>query len=196
MTPSKGVLEISLKGELKMGAKTFGLYLNKDARGCYRNPDAPEKLIRYITRTNGQDRKDLISWGGVGVLDRCGVEFVISQFYFAQKAHTRHDDFGRYMSHTLFSLSTEGAKTILEKNIDFDYIARQMARDIFERDHCQVVYGVHLPDKSDPHIHIHFAINTVNYRTGCKRHENMAETRERNRRFNQIISDEISERNA
>lgn len=179
-----------------MGTETFGIYVNKDGDGRYRNPDAPEKLIRYITRTNGKDEKDLISWGGEGVLDRCGVEFVIGQFYFAQKAHTRHDDFGRYMSHTLFSLSNEGAKTILEKNIDLDYIARQMARDIFERDHCQVVYGIHLPDKSDSHIHIHFAINTVNYRTGGKRRENMTQTLERRWRFNQIISDEISERNA
>ena len=179
-----------------MGTETFGIYVNKDGDGRYRNPDAPEKLIRYITRTNGKDEKDLISWGGEGVLDCCGVEFVINQFYFAQKAHTRNDDFGRYMSHTLFSLSDNGAKTILEKNIDFDCIARQMARDIFEHDHCQVVYGIHLPDKSDPHIHIHFAINAVNYRTGGKRHENMTQTHERNKRFNQLISDEIFRTNA
>ena len=160
-----------------------------------RYPDAPEKLIRYITRTNGQDRNDLISWGGEGVLDCYGVETVIKQFCFAQKAHTRHDDFGKYMNHTLFSFSDEGAEYILEKNVDFDCIARQMARDIFEHDHCQVVYGVHLPDKNDSHIHIHFAINAVNYRTGGKRHENMTATRERNRLFNQRISDEISRRN-
>lgn len=179
---------------MKMSTKTFGLYLNKDGHKKYFNSDAPEKLIRYVTRTNGKDTQDLISWGGAGILEY-SVESVIDQFYFAQKAHTRGGDFGRYMSHELFSFSSEGEYNILKSGTDIDQISRQMARDIFEQDHCQVVYGIHNPDKTEPHLHIHFAINAVNYCTGDKRRENMTQTHNRNIRFNKIISDIISEKN-
>lgn len=174
-----------------MSTKTFGILINKDGHKRYLNSDAPEKLIRYITRTNGKDTQDLISWGGAGVLEY-SVESVIDQFYFAQKAHTRRGNFGRYINHALFCFSPEGEYTIAKNNMDVDQLARQMARDIFEEDHCQVVYGVHNPDKTDPHLHIHFAINAVNYQTGGKRHENMSQTRKRNEQFNKIISSEIS----
>ncbi len=177
-----------------MDEKNFGIYLNKDKRGAYCNPNAPEKLIKYVTRAGRERKQELVSWGGAGVLEY-SVESVIDQFYFAQKAHTRRGNFGRYMSHTLFAFSPEGEYAVDKNDMDVDEIARQMARDIFEQDHCQVVYGVHKPDKTEPHLHIHFAINTVNYRTGGKRHENKTQTAERNERFNKIISDAISEKN-
>ncbi len=174
-----------------MSDKKFGIYLNKDKHETFCNPDAPEKLINYITRASGERKQELVSWGGAGVLEY-SVESVIDQFYFAQKAHTRHGDFGRYMSHTLFAFSPEGEYAVNKNDIDVDEIARQMARDIFEQDHCQVVYGVHKPDKTEPHLHIHFAINTVNYRTGGKRHENKTQTSARNQRLNAIISANLS----
>ena len=40
-----------------MDEKNFGIYLNKDKRGAYCNPNAPEKLIKYVTRA-GRERKD------------------------------------------------------------------------------------------------------------------------------------------
>ncbi len=178
-----------------MNTKTFGIYLNKDGRGQFYNSDSPEKLIRYITRTNGMSKRDLISWGGAGILEDCGINSIVDQFIYVQQSHTRNGDFGKYMNHEIFSFSPEGEDTLSKNNIDIDQIARQMARDIFERDDCQVVYGVHHPDKNNPHKHIHFAINSVNYRTGGKRHENMQQTAERNERFNKIISDAIFEKN-
>ncbi|MDE6943930.1 MAG: relaxase/mobilization nuclease domain-containing protein [Lachnospiraceae bacterium] len=174
-----------------MNDKTFGTLFNKDGCRKYFNSDAPEKLIRYITRTNGKDTQDLIAWGGAGVLEY-SVESVIDQFYFAQEAHTRRGNFGRYMSHELFSFTDEGEYDILKSGTDINLIARQMARDIFEQDHCQVIYGIHAPDRDESHLHIHFAINTVNYCTGHKRHENMSQTHNRSERFNKIISDIIS----
>ena len=90
-----------------MDEKNFGIYLNKDKRGAYCNPNAPEKLIKYVTRAGRERKQELVSWGGVGVLEY-SVESVIDQFYFAQKAHTRRGNFGRYMSHTLFAFSPEG----------------------------------------------------------------------------------------
>lgn len=176
-----------------MNDKNFGIYLNKDNRGAYCNPDAPEKLIRYVTRASGERKQELVSWGGAGVLEY-SVESVIDQFYFAQKAHTRRGNFGRYINHALFCFSPKGEYAIAKNDMDVDQIARQMARDIFEQDHCQVVYGIHNPDKTEPHLHIHFAINAVNYCTGNKRRENMTQTYNRNIRFNKIISDIISEK--
>lgn len=178
-----------------MNDNPFGIYINFDGHGNYYNPDAPEKVIKYVTRTNGMSKRDLISWGGTGILECFGVESIINQFSYVQKSHTRRGDFGKYMSHEIFSLSPEGEDALLKNNINIDQIARQMARDIFEHDDCQVVYGVHHPDKDNPHKHIHLAINSVNYRTGGKRHENKAQTAERNERFNKIISDAISEKN-
>lgn len=178
-----------------MNTKTFGIYLNKDGQGKYYNPDAPEKLIRYVTRTNGMSKRDLISWGGAGILGCFGVKSIIDQFRYVQQSHKSRGDFGKYMNHEIFSFSPEGEDALLKNNVGIDQIAWQMARDIFERDDCQVVYGVHHPDKNNPHKHIHFAINSVNYRTGGKRHENMQQTAERNKRFNKIISNAILEKN-
>lgn len=179
-----------------MSSETFGMLLNKDGQEKYYNPDAPEKVIRYVTRTNGMDKRDLISWGGSGILECSGIESVAEQFYYVQKSHTRRGNFGKYMNHEIFSFSPKGEYVISKNNIDIDQIARLMAQDIYEQDHCQVVYGIHNPDKSDPHLHIHFAINAVNYYTGGKRHENMTQTGKRNQRFNKMISDELSGKKA
>ena len=111
-----------------MDEKNFGIYLNKDKRGAYCNPNAPEKLIKYVTRAGRERKQELVSWGGVGVLEY-SVESVIDQFYFAQKAHTRRGNFGRYMSHTLFAFSPEGEYAVDKNDMDVDEIARQMARD-------------------------------------------------------------------
>lgn len=178
-----------------MNNNSFGKLINKDGNNKYTNSDAPEKLIRYVTRTDGKSDDDLLAWGGLGVLEYGGIELPINQFYHAQEAHTRKGDFGKYMNHEIFSFSHEGEQVILQNNLDIDEIARRMARDIFEQDHCQVIYGVHAPNNAEKHLHIHFAINAVNYRTGNKRRENKSQTRERDMRFNQIIFDELSKQN-
>ena len=50
-----------------------------------------------------------------------------------------------------------------------------IASMIFEEMHYQVFYGIHT---STDHLHIHFAINAVNYKAGKKWHQNHAETEE------------------
>jgi len=176
-----------------MNSEYYGKLFNNDGHGKYFNPDAPEKLIRYVTRTNGSGKNDLVSWGGAGVLEYYGIEDVIGQFYLAQEKHTRNDGFGKYMNHEIFSFSEEGEYAAEKNRLDIDQIARQMAMDIFDYDHCRVVYGVHAPGKGSP-LHIHFAVNAVSYLTGNKRHENMGKTLKRSIRFNGIISDEISKK--
>lgn len=178
-----------------METKSYGKLINNDGHGHYTKPDSTENLIRYITRTNKQPSNDLITWGGMGISEYSGIEKIIDQFSLAQKMHTRCGTFGRYMSHEYFSFSDKGEYLISKYHLDIDTIARKMAADIFEHDHCQVIYGVHSPSSEDKHLHIHFAINAVNYRTGSKRRENRSQTRERDMRFNQIIIDELSKQN-
>lgn len=174
-----------------MKIESTGRLINKSGKRNYTNSDAPEKLIRYITRTNRNPREDLITWGGIGVTEFGGMKAVIEQFYMIQEAYQRKGDFGRYMDHEIFSLSAGAEKDILENNADIDGIARKMARDIYERDHCQVVYGVHKSDGNDSRMHIHFGINTVDFQTKRKWRENKRQTKERGERFQQIVAKEI-----
>ncbi len=168
-----------------------GKLIYKAGRGNYTNPDAPEKLIRYITRTNGKAGNDLAAWGGLGVTEFAGVDAVIRQFSIVQETYERNGEFGRHIDHEIFSLSPEAEHAALSNHVDLDRMAREMARDIYENDHCQVVYGVHRPDRNDAHTHIHFGINTVSYRTGRKRRENKRQTREREERFGKVVEQEI-----
>lgn len=175
-----------------MTDSSYGQLINGAKHGRYLNPDAPENLIRYVTRTNGMADNDLIAWGGLGITEFCGIEAVISQFYHVQRLHTRKGGFGRYMDHEIFSFSTGSEESIQKSNTDIDKIARKMAYDFYDTDHCQVVYGIHRASDDDEHmLHIHFAINTVNYRTGNKRRENTRETHEREARFQKIVEEEI-----
>lgn len=180
-----------IMGNGKMIAGSTGKFINKAGKGNYTNPDAVEKVIRYITRTNGKQQGDLAAWGGLGAAEFMGVESVIGQFHMVQKTYKRGGDFGRYIDHEVFSLSEEAEKAILDNHVNLDEMARKMARDIYENDHCQVVYGVHKPDRSESHLHIHFGINTVDYRTGKKRRENKRQTKEREERFQKIIEEEM-----
>ena len=166
-------------------------FFNKSGKGRYKNHDAPEKLIRYVTRTNGEDDSDLIAWGGLGVAEFLGIQKIINQFYYVQKIHTRKGKFGRYADQDVYSFSTEEENFINENKLDVDEIARKMAYDIYNNDNCQVVYGIHRPSEKDKHMHIHFAINTVNYTNGNKRRENKRQTAERSNRFQQIVEDEF-----
>ncbi len=174
-----------------MEHKSQGILINLAGNGNYKNPDAVEKVIRYITRTNRQDKEDLIAWGGLGVTEFAGVEEVIRQFHCVQGEYCRKGEFGRRMDHEVFSLSEEAERDILKVPIDLDGMARDMARDIYEEDRCQVVYGIHRPDKSSGRIHIHFGINTVDFETIRKRRENKRKTKEREARFGRIVEEKI-----
>ena len=168
-----------------MDHKSQGILINLAGNGNYKNPDAVEKVIRYITRTNGQAEEDLIAWGGLGVTEFAGVEEVIRQFHCVQGEYCRKGEFGRRMD------PEEAERDILKVPIDLDGMARDMARDIYEEDCCQVVYGIHRPDKSSGRIHIHFGINTVDFETIRKRRENKRKTKEREARFGRIVEEKI-----
>lgn len=41
------------------------MLINKAGKGRYLNPDAPEKLIKYVIRMDRKD--DLVAWSGLGI---------------------------------------------------------------------------------------------------------------------------------
>lgn len=167
--------------------------INKAGNGRYLNPDAPEKVLKYITRNNGQSDADLIGWGGLGVSESLEIDGIIDQFKQVQASRTRKGNFGRYVDHEIYSFSPETETAINNWNIDVDKLARKMAEDFYDTDKCQVVYGIHKPSEKDSHLHIHFVVNTTNFDNGNKRRENKRQTKEREQRFRAITHDAFRE---
>lgn len=178
-----------------MKTSSNGLLVNNAGKGHYADPSAVKNVIKYVLRKGKKPDKDLLAYGGVGVIEFLGTESIIRQFRAVQKMHTRKGPFGRYIDHECFDFPPEAEHLIYSNSLDVDAIAREIAYDFYEKDHCQVIYGVHRPSGNDAHTHIHFAINTVNYMTGNKRRENTRQTREREARFQKIVADAISREN-
>lgn len=174
----------------------LGKLINKAGGKRYLEENAIENVIRYNLRQRKNETcmDDLVLWGGFGVPEWKGAEGVIEAFKVVQKLHTRNGEFGRYIDHEIFGFTEDEAAAIKESNADMDSIAREMASDFYQ-DGTQIVYAVHEKEDKDGKInlHVHFAINTVNYRTGKKRRENKTGTRERSIRMNKIMDNHIKE---
>lgn len=166
-------------------------FLNKAGHNKYNHPDAVDNVIKYISRENGDPREDLICQGTLGAVDFKGTDTIIQQFKCVQELHTRKGKFGRYIDHEIYSFSNAEIQAFEENNIPPDVVARNMAMDIFQEG-FQVHYGVHKPDAKNKHTHIHFAVNTVNFDTGNKRHENKKSTNERKQRLENIVAETIA----
>jgi hypothetical protein len=168
-----------------------GLLINKAGTGRYCSQNSVGRLIRYIARENGtHEDDDLICTGAIGATNFTNIDTTIQQFECVQLLHTRQGNFGRYIDHEIYSFSPAMEKLITENNISNEKLAKEMASD-FYKDGFQVYYGVHKKDSQDKHLHIHFAINTVNFRTGMKRHENITDTQNREKRLEHIIANAI-----
>ena len=173
--------KISLKG---------GILINNARNGNYLNQDSIKNVIKYIARENGNPKNDLICCGAMGATDFTDIDTTIRQFECVQLLHTRKGNFGRYIDHEVYSFSDEEETTILQNDIPVGEIAQKMALD-FYNDGFQVYYGIHKSDDTEKHLHVHFAVNTVNFRTGKKRHENKGDTKRRQDRMNKMILSEI-----
>lgn len=167
-------------------SQTAGLLLNKAGSGRYNNPDSIEHVIKYIARKNGETENDLICCGALGATDFTDIDTTIRQFRFAQLMHRRRGNFGRYIDHEIYSFSSEEEAAIRKANIPIENIVRKMAQD-FYADGFQVYYGVHTKDDTMEQLHVHFAVNTVNFRTGNKRRENKTATKQRLEKLKKII---------
>ena len=89
------------------------------------------------------------------------------------------------MYHEVFSLTDDEFKEIGCNISILNQIAMECSKIYFNQGH-QVVYGVHYDEGK--RWHIHFAVNTINFRTGAKWHTNIRETCGRERIFNEIFS--------
>lgn len=172
-----------------------GLLINKAGKGRYLNQDAPEKVIHYITRTRKDETRarDVIAWGARGASEYKGSDGMIEEFKAVQKLHTRRGNFGRYIDHEIYSFSDLEQREILQYGVDIDRLARILAYE-FYCEGTQVIYAVHRPDEWDDHMHVHCAVNTVNFHTGNKRRENKTQTKEKEKRMRKLIKKEIKKK--
>lgn len=171
-------------------AASHGILINKAGQCRYDKPDSIENLIRYISRENGKPKNDLVCCGAFGATDFTDIDTTIMQFKCAQMLQTRKGSFGRYIDHEIYSFSADEEKMIAHSSISVEKLAKEMALD-FYKDGFQVYYGVHKKDNSANNLHIHFAVNTVNYITGNKRRENKSATKKRGQKFQRIVEDAL-----
>ena len=171
--------------------QTGGLLINCAGNGRYHNPNAVENVIKYIACKNGKPKSDLICYGAMGATGFTDIGITIQQFKCVQLLHKRKGNFGRYIDHEIYSFSEEEENMILQNDIPVGEIAQKMAQDFYD-DGFQVYYGVHKQDDSEKHLHVHFAVNTVNFQTGKKRHENMGDTKRRQDRLRKIVLAEVN----
>lgn len=166
------------------------ILINKAGQCHYNEKDSIGNLIRYISRENGKSKNDLVCCGAFGATDFTDIDTTIKQFECVQMLHTRKGGFGRYIDHEIYSFSADEEKKIAHNNISVERLAEEMALD-FYKDGFQVYYGVHKKDDRDNNLHIHFAVNTVNFITENKRREYKSATKSREQRLHCIVEEAL-----
>ena len=134
----------------------------------YKNDDAIEKVIRYITRTRHMEDRigELICCGGSGVSFNYGVDYIIHQMQTTQDFYNINDRRGRRLGHEVFSFSDEDFELVLDSDYRaVDHIAQEVCDYYFSKG-FEAVYAVHYDEEK--HVHIHVAYNYVSYLDGHK----------------------------
>lgn len=135
-------------------------------KGKYKNKDAVENVIRYITRTRVNESQEkaseLVSYGGRGV-SADSPENVIMEMEKVQEAYNKKS--GRRVYHEFYLLNDSDFESM---GMDYETVqkfAHACAGYYYNRGY-QVEYAVH---KSHTyHIHIHFVYNSVSSVDGRK----------------------------
>lgn len=154
----------------------------------YKNADAVEKVIRYITRSrwNESQRHELISCGGAGIPVEASVATVINEFIKIQKIYKLTQ--GRRMVHEVYSLSDKDFELLNRDYALVDLLGRRLSAYFFATGY-QCVYAVHYD--MIKHVHIHLAVNVVSFRTYKKFHSSAEELRQRIVVFEQIFNEVV-----
>ena len=169
-------------------------YLYK--KGCnYTNIDAVEKVIRYITRTNGTNSPaDLISWGSPNTSVWNGVDGVITDILKTQNIFDIKRRNGRRIFHEVLQMQEFHRADDCNR---FDLLNQAAMECCLLYDHLgfQAVYGIHHnEDNSYGHIlHIHFAVNTISYKDGHKWHSDNADHARRSWYFYEVCNAILNE---
>ena len=154
-------------------------------KSYYTNKDAVEKVIRYITRTRYNENKanELIKVGAAGINCLSTINEMIRHIEYVQEIYQIKRRGGRRIVHEVYSFSEQEFR---ELNNDYGYID-MIAREISYYYYCmghQVVYAIHYSQHKK--VHIHFAINTINFYTGKKFHSNTHDFQLRKKYFDDV----------
>jgi len=185
-----------------------GILLNLAKKGHYMNEDAAKKLIKYIARGEGSSKegeRDVLCTGAYGAVDFLGEDFTIRQFEDIQHCYTRAGKKFRYADHEIFNFSTDASRILVENPQILPDLAREMA-EILSDGQYQVFYGIHKAEKENPgnnifedgkehptqNLHIHFAVNTVNFHTIKKRQETMAATTKHEKQLQELVAKKLT----
>ena len=87
-----------------MKTTSMGFLKNNAWHDHYHEPSAVN-VIKYGVRKNKNPQDDLITYGGIGVMEFLGINSMRSQIEAVQQMRTRKGDFGRYIDHEFFSLT-------------------------------------------------------------------------------------------
>lgn len=131
----------------------------------YVDPDSTENLIRYITRTRiNEDRADeLLLWGTCsGYNYQIPVEEVIYQFRYIQFKYQAKSSL---MCHYVIRFWPSILNSMGNDLYKLGNYAVDCCNYIFNMGH-QSCFAIH--SSKDKGVHIHLAINSVNFRTGKK----------------------------
>lgn len=156
--------------------------------GWYQNTDAVPNVIRYITRTRrNEDReKELIAWGSYNTLNMGDPEFVIKQFLDVQRCYGLKNRGGIRMVHHTFNLKAEEFY-LMGNNPGVLYQFAMKCCSYYDARGHQVCFAMH--ESKEKGVHIHFAVNAYNYRTGLKWHIKLNEIADIDKLFNCFIQD-------
>lgn len=136
------------------------------AKGKYKNKDAVENVIRYITRTRENESEEkaseLISFGGRGV-SADSPEEVIMEMEKVQEVYNKKN--GRRLYHEFYLLKDSDFEAM---GRDYEIVRRfaHACAGYYYKQGYQVEYAVH--ESKTKHTHIHFAYNSVSSIDGRK----------------------------
>ncbi len=154
----------------------------KKTTGDYSNKDAVEKVLRYITRTrfNEKDQHHLKAYGIFGAIGYGSIDDIITEFENVLRIHSVT---GRRLYHFVFNF-TELEHAFLGKNYDLFYRIGYAQANWFFSQGYQTVFAVH--DDIDKAVHIHYAVNAINFIDGHKLHIDRQGTEQLNSTMNQL----------
>lgn len=128
----------------------MAVYTVVNKAGQYRDPDAAQDVISYIT-SESKVSPDGIICGAVSLEDAAAAMNHVTKIH--------HKEFGPRLRHSVLSFSHDEPVTPRQVK----KIARECVH--YYEDDYQIIAAVH---EDRDHLHIHFVMNTTSYRTGKK----------------------------
>ena len=143
----------------------------KKKTGNYKNMNAVDNLIRYITRTRQDESRfdELKYWNAIG-FDNTDVSIVIQQFTHVQSIMRDHTIRKAY--HFTYS-PDQNEKRLINKDYCLAALIAYNQALLFYNAGFQTVVAVH--DTIDGNLHFHFVLNSVNYINGKMFHFSISE---------------------